>query len=277
MMSALLGCPQYMWAQELQEQEVNFQETQKSSDQGDIEAAWQPKRYQFSRYQKMLAKDPFGKVPVDAPPPAVVEELPPVEEKQLAIAAVSVVEGKPVVYLIDLKTRAYQKINTEEENESNIRLVEISESGNPRDVVAKVMINGIVSTVKYDMGILDAKPKSMANRKSRTVKVASNRSVQPTRIQPVNPAIHATPAQNANRPQANTRSGQGGPDGSGAARVPQAFNGVPSAARGQVPVPVVRSIQDQRRLSAVPRRRVIVPGNPLPQSTEPTQELSTQP
>ena len=103
-------------------------------------AAWQPKPHPFSRYQKMLNKEPFGKVPANAPAPVEAEEPPPVDEKQLAIAAVSVAEGKPVVYLIDLKTRAYQKITSEAENESKIKLVELTEASNPREVVAKVMM-----------------------------------------------------------------------------------------------------------------------------------------
>ncbi|NOX99668.1 MAG: hypothetical protein GXP30_08075 [Verrucomicrobia bacterium] len=230
-----------------------------------IEAAWQPKVYKFSRYQKMLSKAPFGKVPLNAPPPAVVEEAPPPEEKQLAIAAVSVVEGKPVVYLIDLKTRAYQKINTEKDNESKIRLIEISEESNPREVVAKVTINGRVTTVKYDTGLLDSKPKLASKRKGRANTVAANRIAQSRVQQPIN-TVTKSPAlvQNTNRAQSNLhpRNLQ-----TGGKNVPA--NRVAPAAGGQVPV--IRSIQDQRRLSTVPRRRVIVPGQSSVQQTTPGQ------
>lgn len=237
----------------LQARELEVSET--------IEAAWQPKAYKFSRYQKMLSKAPFGKVPLNAPPPAVVQQAPAPEEKQFSIAAVSVVEGKPVVYLVDLKTRAYQKINTEEENESKIRLMEISEESNPRDVVAKIKISGRLSTVKYDTGLLDSKPKLVSKRKGRVNTAAANRATQPSRVQqPIN-ASATSPAlvQSSSRPQNNLQAG-----GS-----TMSANRVAPVAGGQVPV--VRSIQDQRRLSTVPRRRVIVPGQPATQQPAPSQ------
>ncbi len=196
-----------------------------------VEAVWKPKIYQFSRYQNMLAKAPFGQPPAKAVPPPAPVELPK-EEKQLAIAGVSVVEGKPVVYLLDLKTRAYQKIHGGEENENGIRLVEISGEANPRDVVAKVAIDGEMATVKYDTKVLDTKPKQVASNKKRKTRRAS----------------------------------------------PAPVAGAQAAARK--PVPTTRSIQDQRRLATVPRRRVIVPGQSTqapaaeskPQSPSPAQQ-----
>ncbi len=231
---------------------------QGSANEESVKAVWQPKIYKFDRYQKMLSKEPFGKVPVNVHPPAVVVEK-PVEEKQLAIAAVSVVEGKPVVYLIDLKTRAYQKINTEEENESKIRLVEISDESNPRDVVAKVLINGSLSTVKYDSGLLGAKPKLASKRGRKVNNVAGNKVVQPPRITRASKPPNTALMQNTNRAQSSVRAGQ------------------LAAAGRQAPAPVVRSIQDQRRLSTVPRGQVIVPGKPTSQQPAPTERNPAQP
>lgn len=224
-----------------------------------IEAAWQPKSYKFSRYQRMLAKAPFGKVPANAPAPAPAPV--PVEDKQLAIAAVSVVEGKPVVYLVDLKTRAYQKVDTEKENEGNNRLVEVTDAANPREVVATVLIDGRLTTVKYDTAVLDAKPKMVAKSKGRPVNVAANRALQAQRVSQANTANSPALAQSSNpspenHPPVPTADGEA---------VPRAVNRLAPAAGGLPPVPVTRSIQDQRRLSTVPRRRVIVPG----QSTQP--------
>ena len=214
-------------------------------------ALGQPKSYQLSHYQKLLGKAPFGKVPVDAPAPIKMAEAPSVEEKKLAIAAVSVVEGKPQVYLIDLKTRAYQKINTEVENESKIRLVELSEESNPRDVVAKVMIDGRLSTVKYDTGILDTKPTLAAKRKGRSASTTNQRT--PPRPNTLT-VTNTSRTNNVTQQKSVARSAAEG------IHSPQSVNRALPVTGGQSPVPGVRSIQDQRRLSAVPRRRVIVPG-----------------
>ncbi len=215
----------------------------KIKSESTISPIWQPNVYEISRYQSMLGKSPFGKVPVNAPPPPKGEEVPLVEEKQFAIAAVSFVEGKAVVYLIDLKTRDYQKINSEEENEGKIKLVEINAASNPRDVVAKVMINGNLSTVKYDESILGVKPKSITLRKGRrATNTASQRGGAPggnaagnqSRVPPIPDAVSRGRSPNARR------------------SVIPAVPGAGKSSPGR--------LQDRRRLSAVPRRRVIVPG-----------------
>ncbi len=124
-----------------------------------IEKIWKPKNHQFSRYDEMLNKAPFGRVPVSVASPVKATEAAPVEEEKLAIAAVSVVDEKPLVYLVDLETRVYQRINSEGENKNKIRLIKVSDEANPREVVAKVMISGRLSTVKYDPSLFAASAK----------------------------------------------------------------------------------------------------------------------
>lgn len=111
---------------------------------------WKPKTYGFKRYQGMIRKSPFGKVPIKVPLQNAVKQEQPPGKNNLVVAAVSIVEGKPIVFLLNNKTEIYQRVDTVEENEHKIRLLEIRDAHYPRDVMAKVLIDGRLTELAYD-------------------------------------------------------------------------------------------------------------------------------
>lgn len=138
---------------------------------------WQPKAYGFDRYQGMIKKHPFGKVPAKLlAQKKLGAELPP-EKVDLAIAGVSVIEGESVVYLINTKTKTYQKVDTYGENENKIRLLEVSDAHYPRDVEVEVLISGRPVTLSYDkkrMVVAGALQQTKRRKQSREAQYSGN-------------------------------------------------------------------------------------------------------